>query len=355
MTDTGRPAGSDVSVVIPTYNRARWLPACVESVLGQTAPPREVIVVDDGSTDDTEAVCRGFPAPVRYVRQENAGVSAARNTGVSASRGSLVAFLDSDDVWFPRKLEVQLEALGRRPAAAWSITGCAVVDGTGNVRPGDQGWEAVFPVFRDRGVTPPEHFGAWLERDTLRVAGRDHEVFGGDAYGLLFLGNVALPSSLLVRRAAFEAVGGFDVAYRLAEETEFCHRLAARVEVSVVLTSLVGRRRVEGESLISPSNTITLVVNALESLDRAATLRPSPTPKELEARARGRGSLLRRLAYAHLTRLDTTSARRAARDAMRASQEGRVRSALLYAATLLPAPALERLGRVKRCRSGGMA
>ena len=93
----------DVSVVIPTYNRADWLPRTLASILGQTLEPMEVIVVDDGSTDGTEALARSFPPTVRYSRIENSGVCRARNAGVSLARGSWLAFCDSDDLRHPRK------------------------------------------------------------------------------------------------------------------------------------------------------------------------------------------------------------------------------------------------------------
>ncbi|MCV4871952.1 glycosyltransferase family 2 protein, partial [Escherichia coli] len=91
-------------VIIPTYNYGRFIAAAVESALGQTLGPAEVIVVDDGSADTTaEAVAR-FGGRVRYIRQENAGVCRARNRGVEESRGELIAFLDADDIWEPTKL-----------------------------------------------------------------------------------------------------------------------------------------------------------------------------------------------------------------------------------------------------------
>src|SRR5690242_14976762 len=98
-----------VSVIIPTYNRARFVGEAVASALAQTLPPLEVIVVDDGSTDDTADVVARLNDPrVVYLRQENAGPATARNTGVEAARGDLIALLDSDDRWLPRKLELQV-------------------------------------------------------------------------------------------------------------------------------------------------------------------------------------------------------------------------------------------------------
>jgi glycosyltransferase involved in cell wall biosynthesis len=103
-----------VSVVIPVYNGARFLGEALASALGQDLPPLEVIVVDDGSTDATAAVAAGF-AGVTYLRQENAGVAVARNTGIAAARGELIALLDADDVWLPEKLRLQAEHLAAHP------------------------------------------------------------------------------------------------------------------------------------------------------------------------------------------------------------------------------------------------
>lgn len=105
----------EVSVVIPAYNAAGFLPDAIDSVLAQTMSDLEVIVVDDGSTDETESVVSRYGPPVRYLRQQNQGVSVARNRGIDESQGRYVAFLDADDTWMPHKLERQLEDLSRHP------------------------------------------------------------------------------------------------------------------------------------------------------------------------------------------------------------------------------------------------
>ena len=104
-----------VSVVIPAYNSGRWICEALESVFAQTDPPAQVIVVDDGSSDDTPARVRPYRDRIEYIRQANAGVSAARNRGVAAATGEFVAFLDSDDVWHPRKTRLQMEVFRRTP------------------------------------------------------------------------------------------------------------------------------------------------------------------------------------------------------------------------------------------------
>ena len=107
----------DISVIIPSYNHATYIAEAIQSVLRQTVPAQEVIVVDDGSTDQTREVVAQFPAPVRYIYQPNRGLSAARNTGIQASMSKWVAFLDADDWWLPEKIRLQTEALERNPSA----------------------------------------------------------------------------------------------------------------------------------------------------------------------------------------------------------------------------------------------
>ena len=97
-----------VSVIIPTYNRAPFVGEAIESALAQTRPPLEVVVVDDGSTDDTADRVAHYGDRVVYVRQTNAGPATARNTGIGHARGDLIALLDSDDRWLPQKLEWQV-------------------------------------------------------------------------------------------------------------------------------------------------------------------------------------------------------------------------------------------------------
>src|SRR6266849_6286184 len=99
------------SVIIPTYDSGQLVVEAVASALAQSLAPAEVIVVDDGSTDDTRERLALFGPPVRYIHQKNQGVAAARNTGLHEATGELIAFLDADDVWHPLKLELQVSCL----------------------------------------------------------------------------------------------------------------------------------------------------------------------------------------------------------------------------------------------------
>jgi len=100
-----------VSVVIPTYNRRDIVPDAIDSVLAQTVPPAQIIVVDDGGRDDTAGRLALYGKGITYHRQDNAGLSAARNKGIHLATQPLIAFLDDDDVWHPRKLELQMRCI----------------------------------------------------------------------------------------------------------------------------------------------------------------------------------------------------------------------------------------------------
>lgn len=111
-----------ISVVIPAYNARAYIGRTIESVLRQTHPPSEIIVVDDGSTDNTAEVIRGFAGRVKLIEQANAGASAARNAGIEAATGDWIAFLDGDDEWLDQRLEKQADYLRRYPELVW-VTG----------------------------------------------------------------------------------------------------------------------------------------------------------------------------------------------------------------------------------------
>jgi glycosyltransferase involved in cell wall biosynthesis/GT2 family glycosyltransferase len=336
-----------VSVVIPTYNRARWLPETVASVLAQTAPPLEIIIVDDGSTDDTLEVCSGFPGPVRCIRQDNRGVGAARNRGAAEARGQWIAFLDSDDLWTPDKLEVQLAAL-HETGADWSITDCQVMDLHGRTLDGVQGFQRAFPVFRDLDLAPDPFFARHLAAGEVRAAGRTHRIYHGSAHVPLFYGNFVSPATAMVRRELFQETGGFDETFRYAEETEFFHRLSPVARVAVVMSPLFRWRTGQPVSLVSPGNVEALIRNAMRSLDGAAELGAPLDGEALSAYRTGRRFLLSRLASHQVSTLDTAGARVTLREARRAGARLSPRWLALLAASRLPQGVLRRAHTFRR-------
>lgn len=204
-----------VSVVMPVYNRAAYVAEAIESVLAQTLPPHELIVVDDGSTDDSVTVVERFAGPrLRVVRQENGGIGAARNHGLALVTGELVAFIDSDDLWEGDKLALQVEAM-RRNEDVPLVFGHLV--------------EFLTPERAE-------------ELRSLRVA-------TDPVPGLC-------ATTLLLRRDAAERIGPFDEKLRVGEFIDWMARAKDLGLASRVLPEVVARRRVHGgNTVLTRSNT----------------------------------------------------------------------------------------------------
>jgi glycosyltransferase involved in cell wall biosynthesis len=188
-----------ISVIIPTYNSERFVTEAIDSVLAQTFKDFEILVIDDGSTDETESLMRRYDAPVRYIRQENGGVAVARNRGIEESRGKYIAFLDADDTWFPEKLERQLRSLEASAGHRACYSAFLVVDAD----------------LKELGISRSARFGLAIEDLLLR----------GNVIGSI--------CTVLCERSLFETAGGFDpdlsqcadwdMWVRLAELTEFIY------------------------------------------------------------------------------------------------------------------------------------
>jgi glycosyltransferase involved in cell wall biosynthesis len=186
-----------VTAVIPTYNYGRFVAQAVESALTQTYGNVEVLVVDDGSTDDTRERLKPYADRIRYLYQENQSVAAARNTGVRAAKGNLIAFLDADDLWHPHKLEVQMRYLGDHPSVR-----LVAVD---RLAEGVTHW-------------PP-------------LASLAHPCARPVTVEELVLRPHFAPSGVLVRKECFDTVGFFDTSLRNAEDYDMWIRIACRFPI----------------------------------------------------------------------------------------------------------------------------
>jgi glycosyltransferase involved in cell wall biosynthesis len=202
-----------VTVVVPTYNSGHLVGDALASVLAQTAPPEAVVVIDDGSTDDTSARVGGYGTRVRYIRQPNQGVSAARNRGLREVRSEFVAFLDADDVWHPRKLEIQLPLLRARPELGLLGT-------------------CTYPLPAERAPELPGE----------PAAGRLVPV----PWERLAVRNVLVTSSVLIRRAVLERVGEFDTRLQGPEDHDLWLRVAEVAPTGKLDFPLTGYRDVPG-------------------------------------------------------------------------------------------------------------
>lgn len=187
-------AEPNVSVIIPTYNCDRYVVQAVESVLQQEECTYEIIVIDDGSTDSTEQVLEPYSDRIRYIKQNNSGVAAARNHGIAEAKAHLIAFLDADDYFLPGKLARQAEILLKRPDLGMIHSGWQRVDERGNKLLDVCPWEQI----------PELNLETWLRWKPV------------------------LPSAMMFRREWLQYVGGFDSRFPPAEDTNLVLKLALK-------------------------------------------------------------------------------------------------------------------------------
>ncbi len=186
-----------ISVIIPAYNVESYLAEAIDSALLQTVPPAEIIVVDDGSTDGTQRVAERFESKIRYFRQPNARSGRARNRGLAEARSDWVAFLDGDDIWLPRKLQLQTEAIGRFDKPVILSSQMVYFTSTTQHRP------LIHDIFQ-------------LDKMTTES---------------LLLRNRVFTSTVIAPRKALEEFGGFDERYRGPEDYDMWLRLSTRLDI----------------------------------------------------------------------------------------------------------------------------
>ena len=193
---------SSISVIIPTYNRAALIGRAISSALANIQAGDEVIVVDDGSTDETGSVVAQFGSAIRYVRTENRGAGAARNRGVREARCPLIALLDSDDEWWPDKLEMQRTVMRLRPDVAYCFTDFGVREDGEEHRNYLVNWHLDRRPWSEI-LGPPVPYSAL---GTLPAGRSDFNVYIGDLYATLLNGNYVSTFTFVARRSAGEAL-----------------------------------------------------------------------------------------------------------------------------------------------------
>lgn len=199
-----------ISVIIPNYNYGRFIRDAIESVLSQTYQPIEIIVVDDGSTDDSVKVVETFGGKIKLIKQQNGGVGKARNTGAKNSTGDFLAFLDADDIWFPEKLEKQIVLFSNESVGYVS---CGMRE------------------FNTEGKTIDHHIPllkGWTTKNML----------------LFDAPTAASGSAFIVKKEIFEKVGGFDENPELhpSEDWDFARRVSEVCSINPTADILVDYR-----------------------------------------------------------------------------------------------------------------
>lgn len=203
-----------VSVVIPNYNHARFVGDAIRSVLEQTFKDFEIIVVDDGSTDNSREVVAQYGDMVHYIYQDNAGLSAARNTGIKASKGSLIGVLDADDMYEPAYLDTLVEKLRLNPIADGVYCGYQFVDEKNNL----------LPQIENRPIP------------------------SGELYDALLDGNFFVPESIFLKRQVYNDVGLFDEALHACEDWDVWLRVAKKFRI-IHSSSILTRHRILAGSM----------------------------------------------------------------------------------------------------------
>lgn len=226
-----------VSVVIPTYNHERYIAEALDSVLAQTYKDYEVIVVDDGSIDNTREVVESFGAAIRYIYQQNQRMSAARNTGIRSAHGEYIAFLDSDDIWLPEKLEKQMKVFSTYPNLALVSCGALIVDMDGNLM----------------GKIEKRNY---INRDVLIKDSTLKNVIPGGG------------TNVVVRKRCFDAVGLFDESIQVtAEDWDMWLRIIAQYEIRFVEEPLA-KIRLRENSVSAARNVKNMLPVELRMLDK---------------------------------------------------------------------------------------
>jgi glycosyltransferase involved in cell wall biosynthesis len=215
----GRTNPPLVSIIIPTYNRGWIIKEAVDSVLTQDFNDFELIVVDDGSTDNTSEILNSYQQDIKVIQQNNQGVSAARNRGLATASGRFIAFLDSDDLWLPQKLSRQVDFFNSNPDAL---------------------------------ICQTEEI--WI-RNNVRVNPKKRHK---KPSGMIFEPSLALclvsPSSVMIRPSLFEKIGGFDETLPACEDYDLWLRISCRHPIYLIDTPLIIKRGGHDDQLsASPS------------------------------------------------------------------------------------------------------
>jgi glycosyltransferase involved in cell wall biosynthesis len=337
-----------ISVIIPTHDRAPVIARAVDSVLAQEGAELEAIVIDDGSTDDTRQVIAsryGDDPRVVYLFQEQTGVAGARNAGLARARGDLVAFLDSDDVWLPGKLALQLACLQRVPEAGMIWTEMQATDAAGAPIPGS----SLRSIFSFRAGFE----GLFAHRMAIsEVVGGSDRVTGtlywGDVYGGMVVGNIVLPSAAIITRARLQDVGGYDETLPVSgEDFDFFLRTARAGPVAFVDVPTVLKQADRPDALTHVSRRLHLARNYLTTMEGALQRDPERInlSPEVVRGARAYGHAWAGQAY--LEAGDAAPARRHLRRSLRLAPDD-LRTYVLFALALVPGPLVARAIRAVR-------
>jgi GT2 family glycosyltransferase len=258
-----------VSVILPTYNRASILSRAIDSVLTQTYAAIETVVVDDGSTDDTTEVLRQYGGRIRVLRQENCGVGAARNYGITHSNGEFIAFLDSDDFWFNWKVEAEVAALRRHSEAGLVWTDMSAENASGAIF-SERFLRRMYGAYHhdhvdlDSIMTRVGTLSDVLPSAPAALAGVPLRV--GDLSSHILMGNLLHTPTVLYRRSWAEQTGGFDTSWINGGDYEYYTRLCALGPAIFIDASSIVYHTGGADQLTAPNRMLSMARNDLRTV-----------------------------------------------------------------------------------------
>lgn len=333
-----------VSVIIPAFNCANFIRKAIESVLGQTYQNIELIIIDDGSKDNTAEVITHFEDKVIYVYQENGGVSKARNAGIRKSSGEYIAFLDADDVWEKSKLEVQIRIMEENINIG--LLFCEFTQTKNQNILHRKTYESAFNIFKEYKYGINDMFD---NISVVNMFGTNIKYYWGNIYKYLFLGNFILPSSVLFRRNMLDFVGYFNEEYRVAEETEYFLRFSRHTMLGFIKFPLLYYEIPESGNLSGKSNMEKLIRNALKiQIDSFINNCNSFSKKDISFFMKAISVTYCRLAYYYISELRLIEARKYAVYGIKAYKIN-YKLYCIYVISMLPRFILQKMANIKRC------
>lgn len=203
-----------VSIIIPVYNGARFLPEAIDSVFAQTYKDYEIIVIDDGSTDNTKEVLEPYFDKIKYIYQNNRGVAGAMNAGIRHAHGEYIAFLDQDDIWLPQKLAIQINYMANNPEIGLVYSKAHKIDEDGKL---------------------------------LHLKRKDRGTPSGDIFDkLYFRCSITSCSGVILRKRVFDTIRLFDETIKISTDYDLWLRIARRFKIAGINTPLYKQRKVHG-------------------------------------------------------------------------------------------------------------
>jgi glycosyltransferase involved in cell wall biosynthesis len=347
-------SGSDshplVSVVITTYNCSRYIGQALDSLLAQIYSHYEVIVVDDGSEDDTAQVLARYGDLIKYIRQPNLGISRARNEAFRLCTGKYIAFLDADDQWKPYKLALQVAILEKMQDVGMLFTNYDVMDEEGEIV-ATSAIQNGFPIFKDYRFALENSFSHQVSLKVLGIedpaAAAGQILYYGNAFRQLFRGNFVLPSTEIFRRECLRGGLRFNEQYRCATDQDFHLQLARNYRIAYVGCPAVNYRIERKGRLSGNKNTAAMIHNTIRTRKRIIAEEPLFASMERNLIREVLGKNYGRLAYFHLSELEKGKAATAALHSL-GYAPANLSPWLVLALAAVPSPLLKTVRRLKQ-------